>query len=185
MDSLTPQSSVLVLVDVQERLAAAMPEAAMAELIKNTEVLLAAAAALKIPVLASEQYKKGLGPTVSPLRERLADMGVSPIEKLSFDACGEPQFARALADLNVRSAVVVGMESHICVFQTARELVHRGYATYVVQDAVISRTEENRVAGLKLAERAGAIPTVTEAVAFDWLGRAGTDDFKTISKLVR
>ncbi|WP_394848798.1 isochorismatase family protein [Pendulispora brunnea] len=185
MDRLTADSSVLVVVDVQERLAAAMPTDTMAQLVQNAEILLEAAARLRIPVLVSEQYKKGLGPTVSPLRERLAGMGVEPIEKIDFDACAEPAFARALTGTHARQAVVLGMEAHICVFQTARELSRRGYTTYVVEDAVASRREENRAAGLSLVARAGAIPTVTEAVAFDWLGRAGSEDFKAISRLVK
>jgi nicotinamidase-related amidase len=77
------------------------------------------------------------------------------------------------------------METHICVFQTARELVRRGYATYVAGDGVCSRTEENRAAGLALCRDAGATVTVAEAVAFDWVGRAGTDAFKAVSKLVK
>jgi nicotinamidase-related amidase len=77
------------------------------------------------------------------------------------------------------------MESHVCVFQTARDLATRGYATYVAADAVASRTEDNRVAGLALAEHAGAIRTVTETIVFDWIRRAEGDTFKAISKLVR
>lgn len=185
MDRLDPRSTVLVVVDVQERLASAMPADAMAQLVKNTDVLLQAAKALGVPVLATEQYKKGLGPTVSPLRERLAELGVAPLEKLHFDACGEPKFARALAETGARAAVVAGMESHVCVYQTARELVRLGHVVHVVADAVVSRREENRLAGLSLATRAGAVSTVTEAVVFDWLERAGTDVFKEVSRLVR
>jgi len=185
MDRLTPADSVLLVVDVQEKLAAVMPPEQMARLVKNVEVLLEAAARLGVRVLASEQYPKGLGPTVGPLATRLGALGVAPIDKVVFDACGEPRLARALGETSVRSVVVVGMEAHICVFQTARELVHRGYTTYVVEDAIASRTEDNRHAGLALCARAGAIPTVAEAVAFDWLGRAEGDAFKAISKMVR
>jgi nicotinamidase-related amidase len=81
--------------------------------------------------------------------------------------------------------VVVGMETHVCVFQTVREIARRGIAVHVVADAVASRTEENRARGLSLCERAGGIVTVTETVVFDWLGRAGTEDFKAVSKLVK
>ncbi len=84
-----------------------------------------------------------------------------------------------------RAVVVVGMESHVCVYQTARELARRGHEVHVVRDAVASRTEENRQAGLALSERAGAVLTVAEAVAFDWVERAGTDAFRAVSKLVR
>jgi len=185
VDKLTPETTCLLLVDVQEKLAAAIPEASMARLVANARILLEAARLLRVPVIASEQYPKGLGPTIAELRDPLAAAGATPIEKLDFDACAEPAIARAVSASGARSIVVVGMEAHICVFQTARELVRRGYAAHVVADAVASRTEENRLAGLALAERAGAIPTVTETVAFDWLGRAGTDAFKAVSRLVR
>jgi nicotinamidase-related amidase len=185
MDRLHPATTVLVVVDVQERLAAAMPPEAMERLVANATILLEAARLVGAPVLATEQYPKGLGPTVPALGHKLAELHAPPIDKLDFDACGEPRFAAALARISPRAAVVVGMEAHVCVFQTARELVRRGYETYVVSDAVASRKEENRMAGLSLAERAGAIPTVTETVVFDWLGRAGTDAFKAVSKLVR
>jgi nicotinamidase-related amidase len=185
MERLDPKSTVLVVVDVQERLAAAMPAPSLERLVANTSILLEAAKLTGVSVLASEQYPKGLGPTLAPIAAKLGEVGSTPFEKLDFDACGEVAFSRALAAKAPRSVVVVGMESHVCVFQTARELVRRGYSTYVVSDAVTSRKEENRLAGLALCERAGAIPTVTEAVAFDWVGRAGSDAFKAISKLVR
>ena len=104
---------------------------------------------------------------------------------MDFDACGEPAFMRALTETRARQAVVFGMETHICVFQTARELVRRRFATYVVQDAVVSRRAENRQAGLSLMARAGATASVTESIVFDWLVRAGTDDFKAISRLIK
>jgi nicotinamidase-related amidase len=185
MERLSPSSSVLVVVDVQERLAAAMPKDALDRLVANAGILIEAARVLGVPVLATEQYPKGLGPTVAPVRERLAAMGVTPIEKLAFDACGEPRFMRALSSTAARAAVVVGMEAHVCVFQTARELVRRGLTTFVVPDAVASRREENRAAGVALAERAGAYVAPAETIVFDWLERAGTEAFKVVSKLVR
>jgi nicotinamidase-related amidase len=185
MNRLHPQSTVLVVVDVQEKLAAAMPKEAMERLIHNAAILLEAARVTGAHVLASEQYPKGLGPTVAPIAEKLAAMNVQPIDKLDFDACSEPRFAQALNKTLARAAVVIGMETHVCVFQTARELAARNIATYVVSDAVASRKDENRLAGLELCSRAGAIPTVTEAVAFDWVRRAGSDAFKTVSKLIR
>lgn len=185
MERLIPASSVLLIVDVQERLAAAMPKESIDRLVKNAEVLLEAAHRLGVKVLATEQYPKGLGPTVGALASRLSALGVTPADKTVFDASNEPRIARALGEVGPRSVVVAGMESHICVFQTARELVRRGYTTYVVEDAVASRTAENRAAGVALCARAGAIVTVTEAVAFDWLGRAEGEHFKAISKMIR
>ena len=185
MERLVAASTAILVVDVQEKLAAAMPESALEELVKNASVLLETADALGVRVVASEQYPKGLGPTVTTLASKLAAMGVKPMPKMAFDACSELTISRALADAGVRSVVVLGMEAHVCVFQTARELVKRGYATYVVADAVASRREENRRIGLSLCERAGAIVTSTEAVAFDLLEHAGTGAFKAISKLLR
>jgi nicotinamidase-related amidase len=185
MERLLPSTTVVLVVDVQEKLAAAMPEEAMAALVKNAGILLQTAETLGMRVLASEQYPKGLGATVPLLATKLSEMGVKAMPKLTFDASSDLTIARALADAGAKSVVVLGMEAHVCVFQTARELVKRGYATYVVADAVASRTEENRRIGLSLCDKAGAVVTATETVAFDLLEQAGTDAFKTISKLLR
>lgn len=185
MERLDPRTTLILVVDVQEKLATAMPEAALATLVKNTRILLEAAKALGVRVVASEQYPKGLGPTVPAIGEQLGALGVVPMAKMTFDACSDLGIARAISEVEPRAVVVVGMESHVCVFQTTRELVKRGYATYVVGDAVTSRKEENRQLGLALCERAGAVVTGTETVAFDLLAQAGTDAFKAVSKLVR
>lgn len=185
MERLFPESTALLVVDVQERLAAAMPEDGLARLVKNTTILLETARVLGVRVLASEQYPKGLGPTLPAIAEKLREVSAEPLAKTCFDACSDLGIARALSDLAPRAVVVVGMEAHVCVFQTARELVKRGYATFVVADAVASRTEENRRLGLALCERAGAVAAPTETVAFDLLGRAGTEAFKAVSKLVK
>lgn len=185
MERLEPSTTVILVIDIQERLAAAMPPDALGALVKNACILLDTAKALGVRVLASEQYPKGLGPTVPAVAERLSGLGAPPMAKTTFDACSELAIGRALSELEPRAVVVLGMEAHVCVLQTARELVKRGYATHVVADAVISRREDNRRIGLSLCERAGAIVTSTEAVAFDLLGKAGTEAFKTVSKLVR
>jgi nicotinamidase-related amidase len=185
MDRLERESTLILVVDVQEKLAAAMPEEAAATMLKNIGVLLEAAKILGVRVLATEQYPKGLGSTVPSVRERLDALGVVPYEKMSFDACSDLAVARALTEASARSVVVVGMEAHVCVFQTARELVKRGLTTHVVADAVASRKKKNSRIGLALSEQAGAYVTVTETVLFDLLGRAGTDTFKAVSKLIR
>lgn len=185
MERLSPASTVVLVVDVQDRLAAAMPPEALERLVKNTGILLETAKLLGVKVIASEQYPKGLGPTVPAVAEGLRALGVTPLAKTTFDACSDLGIARALASAAPRSVVVLGMETHVCVFQTARELVKRGYAVHVVADAVASRREENRVLGLSLCEKAGAVITPAETVAFDLLERAGTEAFKAVSKLVR
>jgi hypothetical protein len=154
-------------------------------LVKNTLILLETARLLGISVLATEQYPKGLGATVSPLGETLASLGVKPIEKMTFDACGEPAMDEELAKLAPRSVVLVGIEAHVCVFQTARELANRGIDVRVASDAVASRNPAHCERGLALSERAGAAVMPTESIVFDWLRRAGSDEFKAISKLVR
>jgi nicotinamidase-related amidase len=182
MDRLHPKTTVLLVVDIQEKLAAAMPPETFAAVVKNPSILIETAKTLGVPVLATVQYVKGLGATVSPLAALLP---AAPLEKMTFDACSDLQVARSLADLAPRSVIVAGMESHVCVFQTARELVKRGFNTHVIADAVCSRREENRQLGLGLCERAGAYLTPTETAAFDLLGTSGTAEFKAISKLIR
>ena len=180
---LEPASTLLFVVDAQEKLAAAMPEEALARLVHNTRILLEVARLLGVRVIAIEQYPKGFGPTLAPIAEKLPS---PPIDKLDFSALDEPRVAHALVTPSrPRAVIVTGMEAHVCVFQTARDLATRGYATYVVDDAVASRRDDNRITGLALAERAGAIRTVTETIVFDWVRRAEGDTFKAISKLVR
>lgn len=182
MDRLDPKTTVLLVVDVQEKLAAAMPADALERVVKNAGILVDAAKILGMSVVTSEQYPKGLGPTVPALKEKLPSV---PLPKMTFDAASDLAIARTLSDLSPRSVVIVGMEAHVCVFQTARELVRRGIDTHVVGDAVCSRKDKNRKLGLSLCERAGAIITGTETVVFDLLAVAGTEPFKAISKLIR
>jgi nicotinamidase-related amidase len=185
MDRLVPERSLLLVVDVQERLAAAMQAPAMERLLANATLLLDAASRLGVPVVASEQYPKGLGPTVAPLAEKLRAAGAPVLEKLAFGAADDPGVAQAIAAHAPRAVVVVGMETHVCVFQTVRELARRGLAVHVVGDAVISRREEHRLMGLGLCERAGAFVAPAETVVFDWLHHAGTEEFRALSKQMR
>jgi nicotinamidase-related amidase len=136
-------------------------------------------------VLATEQYPKGLKATVAPVLEKLDDLGVTRFEKTAFSAVEVPEFQRRLEQLSPKAVVVVGMETHVCVYQTVRDLRARGLEVLVPVDAVASRRDEDRAVGLALCERAGAITTSVETVVFDWLGRAGTDTFRSISKLLR
>jgi nicotinamidase-related amidase len=174
--------ALLLLVDVQEKLSKAMQPEALAQLEKNAAVLLRAAVRLGLPVVASEQYKKGLGPTVASL---LALLPEPPVEKLEFSCGASKEIAKRIFKAGRRQIIVVGMESHVCVFQTVRDLQLGGYRAFVPQDAVISRTEANRSVGLKLMEKAGATITSTEAVLFDLLGVAGTPEFKELSVLIK
>ena len=178
------EQALFLCVDVQERLAAAMHPEVMGRLARNGATLLRGAAALGVPVILSEQYKKGLGDTIEPLRAALPE-GTPRFEKLDFSAFLDGNIAAALAKSGRTQIIVFGMETHICVYQTVRDLCHAGFSVHVPHDAVASRDPENLRLGLVLCERAGGVATATETVLFDLLGRAGTPEFKAISALVK
>ena len=141
--------------------------------------LVRGADAVGVPILVTEQYPKGLGHTVPEVGAHLPD-GVEPIEKVCFSAVDAEGF-----DLDGREqAIVCGIETHVCVNQSALDLLDQGVEVHVVEDAVGSRTEENRRLGLRKAERAGAVLTSVETALFELVGRAGTDEFKRVQKLV-
>jgi nicotinamidase-related amidase len=185
---LDPARTAILLVDVQERLCTAMPPATLAQLVKYAQALLGAARELGIPVIATEQYPKGLGPTLPGLRELLP---AAPLAKMTFSCGADPGFAAALEAIRLRlrereaQIVIAGMETHVCVFQTARDLVAAGLEVQVCADAVASRTEEHRRIGLELCRDAGALVTTAETALFDLLGVCGTPAFKKVSQLVK
>jgi len=180
--TLDASRTALVVVDVQERLAAAMPPDDLARLVKYARALLGAARELAIPVLATEQYPKGLGPTLPALREILSS---PPLQKMAFSCGADAGFCGALAATGRRQLILAGMETHVCVFQTARDLVALGYEVQVCADAVTSRTDEHRRVGLDLCREAGAVVTTAETAIFDLLRLAGTPQFKRVAPLVR
>jgi len=171
--------SQLVVVDVQEKLAGAMPADGLQALVRHCNILLQAAALLEIPVLHTEQYPKGLGPTLS----ELAVPG-TPIEKTAFSCCSEPKFCRQLP-ADRPQVVLAGMEAHICILQTALALQADGRQVFVVEDAVLSRNAVNKANAMSRLRHAGVIVASTESIVFEWLGKAEGDAFKQISRLVR
>jgi nicotinamidase-related amidase len=174
------KDAALLVVDVQEKLAAAMPQEALQRMLKRTVALLEGARVLGLPIVYTEQYPKGLGPTVGALKEKLLD--VSPVEKLRFSAVDES----VRAQLRGRHQVLVaGMETHICVYQTVRALAEDGLLPVLCADAVLSRFEVDQRVGLALAADAGAMVSTVETALFDLLGEAGTADFKRISAAIR
>lgn len=174
--------AVLVVIDVQEKLCRAMDEKVLAKLTANASILLEAAAELGMPAIATEQYVKGLGETLPALKEKLNHPA---IEKMTFSCCGEQSFLDKLKELQRPQAIIVGMETHVCVLQTVLELLAEGYAVHLVKDAVMSRKKENWQVGVDAAAAAGAVITSTEAALFQLLRLAGTEEFKKLSKLVR
>jgi nicotinamidase-related amidase len=182
---LDPKKSALVVIDVQEKLARTMPPERLQAIERSCRILAGATRELGVPVVYTEQYPKGLGPTLPALLTELEASSARRFEKLAFSACGAEGFEASLRELGAQSVVLVGMETHVCVWLTARDLLAKGYAVHVPIDGVASRRDDHREAGLDLCRRAGATVTTSETVAFDWLGRAGTDSFKKVSQLIR
>jgi nicotinamidase-related amidase len=171
------ERTALVVVDVQEAFRPAVLD--FDRTAHNVGVLVQGARTLGIPVVVTEQYPKGLGHTVPELAEHLD--GVEPVEKVTFSAAAADGF-----DLGGRDqALVCGIESHVCVSQTAHDLLEEGVEVHVARDAVTSRTEENRELGLHKMEASGAVLTSVEAALFELLGRAGGDEFKTVQGLIK
>lgn len=178
---LSTDEAVLVIVDIQERLAAAMSE--RGKVVGNTIHLIEAAKLLSIPVILTEQYPKGLGPTVSEIREALPSY--EPIEKLTFSCCGEPAFLKALSSSGRRKIILCGMETHVCVLQTCIGSLRDGYTVHAVRDAVCSRSKENFKTGIGFMRDAGAVITCTETALFQLLEKAGTEEFRILSRRIR
>ena len=172
--------SVLVVIDMQERLVPAMNSPA--KTLKNFSTLLKAASITQVPALLTEQNPNGLGSTVSEIRKVA---GQSPVlSKLHFSCMADPTFAKALTSLNRRQAVLCGMEAHICVVQKAASLIEEDYEIFAVPDAITSRTSENKNACLTRLNAAGVSIVTTKMVIFEWLRQAGTSAFKEILMLI-
>lgn len=169
------------MIDVQERLVPVIHahQAVVREMVR----VITGARLLSVPVVASVQYPRGLGPLVPAVAAALG--GVVPVEKAAFSCMLEPAFVDALRATERDQVIVVGIEAHVCVAQTVLDLLARGWRVQVVADAVSSRTPENAARGIARCAAAGAVVTSTEAVLFDWLETSGTDAFRAISALVK
>jgi len=176
--------SALVVVDAQERLMQAMPLEQGRAALENMARLVRGAALLDVPVFVTEQYPKGLGPTQREIQDMLPP-GVQPIEKLDFSCLGVASFREALERTEKGSLVICGVEAHVCVYQTALDALAAGINIFVAADAVSSRKGEHRDWALDTLRQAGAVVNSTEALLFEWLGRAEGDAFKEISRMVR
>jgi len=179
--SLHKEDAVLLIIDIQERLAVVMKE--RDSVVKNTEHLIELAKMIKMPVVVTEQYPKGLGRTVPELQSVLPEN--APVEKISFDCCRQSGFLEELKAHNKKTVIIAGMETHICVLQTCIGLLRTGVNVHLVGDAVCSRTEENRRTGIEFMRDAGAVVTCTETVLFQLLKVAGTEEFKKISQRIK
>jgi nicotinamidase-related amidase len=179
---LTRDGTGLIVVDVQEGFRPVID--GFDEMARNVGILAEGFGILGRPVLVSEQYPKGLGHTVPEVEERLPAFS-DRVEKLRFSACGVRPFDEALTRARCTRWVVCGIEAHVCVNQTAHDLLARGYEVHVAEDAVSSRAPTNRRIGMEKMLASGARATSAETALFEMLEQAGGDEFKAISKLVR
>lgn len=170
-----------MIVDIQERLAVVMSE--RQKVVGNCLHLIELCRLLDIPVILNEQYPKGLGPTVPEIREALSTH--QPNEKVTFSCCAMGTFAESLKSTGRSKVLLVGMETHVCVLQTCIDLLRDGYIVHAVSDAICSRTEESYRTALEYMRDAGAVITCTEAALFQLLEKAGTEEFKAISKRIK
>jgi nicotinamidase-related amidase len=177
---LTPQTSALVVIDVQEKLMNVMPH--RAEVLAAIQKLIGAARVLKVPTLVTAQYIKGLGPMCAEIVETTP--GIQPIEKMAFSCCGSEEFMRAVKDLGHQRLILCGIEAHVCVQQTAIDLM-KDYFVYVAADAICSRHRHDHKVAVERLRDCGAVITTVESAVFELLRQAGTEQFKQILPLFK
>jgi len=175
------KNTVLIIVDVQGKLANLMHKKEV--LFENLQKIIKGAKILGIPVLWAEQNPQGLGPTIPEVATLLSD--IQPISKIEFSCCGSEHFVKALKELKRKQVLIAGIEAHICVYQTAIDLIGLGYEVQIVADAVSSRTEGNKKIGLDKTRDAGATLTSIETALFELLKVAEGEKFKEILKIVK
>lgn len=178
---LLKSDAIAIVVDIQERLFPVIFENATIE--RNVGILIQGLKALEVPMIVTEQYKKGLGETIESLRPLVEEY--PHVEKTAFSCCDEPAFATLLADSQKKTVILMGVESHICLLQTAIDLKAQGYQPVVVEDCVSSRTAENKRIAMARLRHEGVVVTSYESILFELCRVASGDAFKTISKLIK
>jgi nicotinamidase-related amidase len=168
--------SALVIIDVQERLFPHVHE--HERLLARIDLLISAAKLLGVPLLLTEQYPRGLGGTIGEIRQLLP--GMQPLTKTDFSCVAAPGFMEQLASLHRNQIILTGIEAHVCVAQTALDLAHKGERAIVVADAVSSRRPLDAHVALNRLQQSGLMLSTAEAVVFEWLRRAGTEEFKAL-----
>lgn len=176
---LKPETTLLLIVDVQTKLLPVMDHAGQVE--RNCAILAGAARLFGLPIVVSEQNPTRIGPTVDGIREALG--AFEPIAKMRFSAW--PDARSAIESANRHNILLCGLEGHVCVLQTGLDLIDAGYTVWLVEDAISSRHEANRRVGCKRLESAGAIPTSTESAVFELMQSAKHADFKAILALIK
>ncbi len=184
LQRLRPQDSQFLLVDVQEKLLPAMDRASCEDMLACNVRLLKAMHLFEVPVLLSEQYPQGLGKTASVLLKSLPQ-GTLSLEKRCFSVADDEGMLQAINDAARATVVIAGIETHVCVWQTARDLQRRGFRTLVVEDATTSRSLDDRTCAIENLRVAGIEVVSSEMLLFDWQQTSEGGAFKEIAKLVR
>lgn len=174
-------TSLLVVIDIQGNLAQAMDEREL--LFESVDKLIRGAKVFSLPIVVTEQIPEKLGPTIPEVAQLLD--GIDRIPKETFSCCANASFMEVLSRINRKQVLLTGIESHICVYQTAVDLLERGYEVHVVADAVSSRTAKNREIGINKMVNAGAYLASAEMVIFELLKTAASDKFRNIFKIVK
>lgn len=184
MRKLDRHDAVLLVIDVQEKLMPVID--GREEVERNIARLVDGCFALGVPILVTEQYVKGLGPTVAPVREALERAGAyNPVEKMSFSAHACTEFVRELQSAGRRQVLVSGVETHVCVYQTVSDLLSAGLHVTLIADALSSRTLSNKDIALRRMTADGADLSATEMALFELTVQSGTDEFRSIARLLR
>ncbi len=177
-----PENSILLIVDFQEKLAKAMKEEVLEVVVKNTVKIINLARIYSIPILITEQYPKGLGNTLPQIKELVEN---EPLEKIHFSCALEEIFINKIKEYNKSKIIITGMETHVCVWQTALDLLARDYLIFIPKDAVCSRRKEDWKTGLSLIQNAGGVITCAETLIFQILRKAGTPQFKQMLEFIK
>lgn len=181
--SINSSDSLLMIIDIQERLFQAMESTTQDSLKKNCAILINTSKEFNIPIIITEQYRKGLGETIPEIKEPAGDS--VNLEKLYFNCMKDEVINKAVVQTGKKTIIITGIESHICVFQTALSLITSGMKVIIASDAVASRRKQDYKAALKVLSEAGALVYPTETIAFMILEKAGTPEFKKLSPLFK
>lgn len=178
---LTSENTCLVVIDIQEKLHKLMFNREQVE--RNSVVLVKLAQALDMPILWCQQVPKALGETIQPVWSLLNEQ--SSFDKVTFSCCGDETFAAKLDEIKPKNAILCGIETHVCVFQTAMDLIEKGIDVHVIADAVSSRTNENKQIALHRMGKEGVTLSSTEMCLFELLGTSQHEKFRELAKLIK
>ncbi len=178
-----PEDCMMLVVDIQQKLFNAMQNDFRDVFVKNSTIMLKAARAFEMPIVVTEQYPEGLGNTIDEIDTIIKD--IPRFEKLYFSSLRESSIRNEVEGRNRKTVIVIGIEAHVCVYQTVLDLLMSGYRTVVISDAVCSRREHDRLTALSALDNAGAVIISAETAAFMFLEKAGTRMFKKLSSLFK